>query len=435
MSVKVPINTLTDDQRHYIIKKVIFHKTDAFTGHTQTITPYHIDQQGEFIYLPISWAVQNGYKPEQRSTYKPLTAPFQGSLREYQKQVKSQVIKQLNQQHTSVCALHVGWGKTIFAIYIACKLKMKTMIVVNRLVLMDQWAKSVREMCPEARVFVLKPSCKKIDLDADFVLVNAMNLSKLHEKFPDYLQECGLVVVDELHLICAKHVYKGLYYLTPRYLLGLSATPYRTDGMDPVISFYFGEERIHKDLERQHLVLSYFTNISLDYSYKSDGRIEWSSVLEAQAQNEERNELIVSLICLFSTRNFLVLVKRIEHGKVLEQRLQERGVSCTNLFGNKTEFDKEARVLIATQSKVGTGFSHNRLDALLLAADMESYFIQYAGRVFRTETVTPVIIDLIDKDPGNLTKHYRTREKVYKSVGGEIHKVTSLEQVHHILKN
>lgn len=65
------------------------------------------------------------------------------------------------------------------------------------------------------------------------------------------------------------------------------------------------------------------------------------------------------------------------------------------------------------------GFDHPKLDALIIAADLQEYFIQYLGRVFRTETVCPMILDLVD-DFGVLRKHYYTRRRVYLDHGGAI---------------
>jgi superfamily II DNA or RNA helicase len=69
--------------------------------------------------------------------------------------------------------------------------------------------------------------------------------------------------------------------------------------------------------------------------------------------------------------------------------------------------------------KAGVGFDHKRLDSLILASDVEGYFIQYLGRCMRTEEVEPVIFDIVDNQ-NTLRKHFSTRQKVYFEHGGEI---------------
>ena len=82
-------------------------------------------------------------------------------------------------------------------------------------------------------------------------------------------------------------------------------------------------------------------------------------------------------------------------------------------------FDKESRILISSFQKVGTGFSHDKLDMLILGVDTEEYFLQYLGRVFRRKDSSPIILDIVDEHPV-LWKHFRTRSKVYRESGGQI---------------
>jgi hypothetical protein len=82
-------------------------------------------------------------------------------------------------------------------------------------------------------------------------------------------------------------------------------------------------------------------------------------------------------------------------------------------------FDKESRIIVASLQKCGVGFSHDILDSLIIASDMEEYFIQYLARVMRTEEVEPIVFDLVDNHP-SLKKHFGHRKKVYTKAGGVI---------------
>ena len=107
----------------------------------------------------------------------------------------------------------------------------------------------------------------------------------------------------------------------------------------------------------------------------------------------------------------------------LLQELKEQGVDVTSLIGVKRSFDTNARVLVATVQKAGVGFDHPKLNGLIIAADVEQYFIQYLGRVFRTEEGEPVIFDIVDDFP-TLKRHFTTRSKVYRDHGGTVKKFT-----------
>lgn len=229
-------------------------------------------------------------------------------------------------------------------------------------------------------------------------------------------------IVHNCHLIMAETLSKSLLYLYPRYLIGLSATPYRTDGLTKLLDFYFGTNKIVRKFSREHIVYNVETKIKLDYEYNDKGVVNWNSLLDSQATNKERNNLIVNIVKHFSEYNFLILVKRVSQGKYLESKLLEEKENVTSLLGNNQNFDSSSRILIGTNSKIGVGFDHSKLNALLLACDIEQYFIQYLGRVFRTKNTIPIIVDIVD-DNNLLKKHYNTRKSIYKEHGGKIEKL------------
>ena len=111
--------------------------------------------------------------------------------------------------------------------------------------------------------------------------------------------------------------------------------------------------------------------------------------------------------------------------------MRESGESVTSFTGSKQKYNCDSRILIATISKAGVGFDHPKMDTLILASDVEEYFIQYLGRVFRREDVHPIIFDLVDNF-NSLKRHYYTRKKVYESSGGEIKNFTRDNVVEHV---
>lgn len=409
MSVRVPLSDLDDENRAKICNELQIELPKT----RQWVYPYHLED--DTVFIPYHYGIRQGYKVPSRSSFPSADIEFSGSLREYQREVKRDALRELNAKHSCVLSLHVGWGKSIFAVYMASRLKMKTLILVNRLVLAKQWKDLIATVCP-ASSFQMVKSKQELDPACDFYLMNAINATKKPLGFFDTI---GTVIVDELHLICAKTLFKAFFYLNPRYLLGLSATPRRPDGLDALIDLYFGPHRITKALTRQHTVYCIQTGFKIPFTYTYDGRIDWNSVLNGQAEHEERTELILRILQHFSSRSFLVLCKRISQGEMLVEQLQQRGESVTDLLGLKRDFDEEARIVVATTQKCGVGFSHDKLDALLLASDVEEYFIQYLGRVFRTPEVEPIVFDLVDNQ-SVLKKHFATRRKVYHEVGGQI---------------
>ena len=301
---------------------------------------------------------------------------------------------------------------TAMSIYIASKINLKTLILCHRIVLINQWKDSIKRFCPESSVQIL--SSKSEIKDSDFYIINAANVSK-HDR--EFYKDIGFVIVDEAHLIMAEKLSYSMRYILPRYLLGLSATPYRTDGLDILMELYFGKNRIERKLHRPHTVYKISTGIKPEVKLNRMGKVDWSSVIDSISNNKDRNEMIITLVKHFKDNVFLVLCKRVSQAEYIVERLQEEGEDVTSLIGSQQEYEQKSRILVGTAQKVGTGFDHPLLNSLILACDVEQYFIQYLGRVFRRTDTHPYIFDFVDKY-GLLEKHFKTRKDVYVEHGG-----------------
>lgn len=370
----------------------------------------------DFIYLPFAYAVTElKLKRRPRTDFSAMNVLFQGILRDEQREVKREAIDYLSKNGSIMISIPTGSGKTITSINIACEIKLKTLVIVNKIVLIKQWVESILKVCPEAKIQQLTTK-SEMKSECDFFIINAVNIDKKNKEF---FRDIGLVIVDEAHLIVAETLSKSLQFIYPRYLIGLSATPYRTDGLDILLSHYFGENKIIRLLKRNHVVYKVKTGFIPKTELAVNGKMNWGVLLDSQAMDEKRNELIISIIKKFRTRNILVLTKRVEQGEYLVNRLIEEKEDVTSLLGKQQEFDRNSRVLVATTQKAGTGFDHAKLDCLILASDLQNYFVQALGRVLRRPDIEPIIFDLIDENR-ILESHFKSRKQVYLEIGGKI---------------
>ena len=371
------------------------------------------DRYEDDVIVPFSY--DSDFIRTERKSLPQMNVEFEGKLRENQITVKSEAINFLNKHGSVIISAGCGFGKTSTSIFIATVIKLKTLVICNRIILMNQWKDAILKFCPQAKVQILKPK-DKLNEDSDFYIINACNICKFSSLF---FKTIGTVICDELHIIMAEKISSCMKFLFPRYLIGLSATPYRHDGLDSLIELYFGKNKIVRKLFREHVVYKYSTGYKPEVKINSMGKVDWSSVIDSISNNEERNEDIISIVKQFKNRTFLIPCKRVVQAEFLLQRLKDEGEYVTSLIGKNQEFDSKARVLIGTVQKCSVGFDHAGLDALIIGSDIEQYFEQLLGRVFRTETVIPIIFDLVD-DFGLLYKHYKTRHTVYLEHGGKI---------------
>lgn len=421
MSIVCNINNLSLNERTNVVQNLQFNKkvNPRFKNQSisNTIYPYNIE--GDDIFLPFNWCLENVgccSRPPRTNFNCDFFPKFKGTLRPLQKEVKKEVVGHLNKCGCCWLSLYTGGGKTFTSINIACSIKLKTIIITHRVNLMNQWINSIENSCGEGVVAQILTGVNKINEHAQFYVMNAINVKK--RNISDY-KDIGFLIVDEVHVMATKVMVEAFQFITPRYCLALSATPYRSDGLDEVLYSYFSKNKIIKKLNKPHTVFKITTKFEPNVKLNYDGSTDWSSVIESMCNNKERNDLIVNIVCLFKDRNFLILSKRIDQIDYLTQQLREKGESVTSFKGSKQTYNCESRILIATISKAGVGFDHPKMDALILASDVEEYFIQYLGRVFRREDVHPIIFDIVDNF-NSLKRHYYTRKKVYENSGGTI---------------
>ena len=378
------------------------------------------EQTQDHFLLPFAWSISTLNTPlKPRDQCKTIDLRFTGTLRDIQNEVKPEVVSTLNATGSVILSLYPGAGKTAFTIYLSTKIRLQTLIIAHRVILINQFKETIERFVPNAKVQILKPG-KDIDPSADYYIINAINMEKFGFVFP----HVGLVIVDEVHCIATKSLIKSLLYVTPRYLIGLSATPQRPDGLDKLLDIYFGTHKVTRNLQRVHTYIQLHTHMIPDpIEYNMDGTINWNSVLTWQSDNEDRNRLIVDIAMHHMDRNWLILCKRKSQGETLLDMFKERGEDPTYLMADKNDFDVTSRIVVVTVQKCGVGFSHDKLDGLIIASDVEEYFIQYLGRVFRTEHGEPLVYDLIDNFK-SLERHAATRKKVSKEAKGKITKKT-----------
>lgn len=415
MSLTVRIQTLSQKNNETIDKELFIKIANKYGGATKFLMPYRL--VGDNLMIPFAFAVKKlNKKRRERSVFPSMNIKFVGSLKPEQEIIKQEAMPILSKNGSILLSMFPGFGKTCCSINIACDIKLKTLVIVNKLILITQWEQSIQKFCKKnVKITCLTSSEYFID-DSDFFIINAINIPK---KPAGFFKDIGLCIVDECHLILAETLSICLECLSPRYLIGLSATPYREDGLDKLLDFYFGEERIIRELHKEHKVYKIYTGLEHPMKQNASGQLNWGLILNNQASDERRNEIILNIVGHFKKRIFLILSKRIDQATYIYERLKERGENVSSLIGNQQEFDRNCRVLVGITMKCGTGFDFARLDSLILGCDIEAYFIQSLGRIFRRDDVEPIVFDLVDANHV-LMNHFRTRETVYKKIGGKI---------------
>lgn len=381
---------------------------------------YDLIEDDELVCVPFAYYImylQLGF-PNNAHHAATMNCKFQLQLFDRQKRIRDETLSILNENRSIILSLRTGWGKTFYAIYLACKIGYKTLIICHRLQLINQWIDSIKRACGEnAAIQLVNKSCE-IDEDADWFIINAAVLPKRNRM--DFFHVKTLLA-DESHCLCTEKYSQGFNYVFPKFFILLTATPVRSDGQDRVLELYGGKKIIYCPLEDDFIVYLFYSKFKPEVKKNSAGDLDWNSVLKSQALSESRNTMIIDLCRFFCKRNILILCKRKDQAQWLYNGLQKYNEDSELYMGSKRTVNIEARIIVSTCSKSGVGFDAPNLDMLIVASDLEESWMQYLGRVFRREHHLPIIIDIIDEFHP-LRTHSQTRIDICKQAGAQVMK-------------
>ena len=234
-----------------------------------------------------------------------IAVEFCGQLRDYQEPV---VGKFINHCTSSVCGgglleLPCAWGKTSGSLYILSKLKKKTLVIVHKEFLMNQWIERIHQFLPKARIGKIQGPIIDVE-DKDIVLCMLQSLiSKDYDQ--SLFDQFGLTIIDEVHHISSQSFSNSLFKVVTKYMLGLSATMERKDGTTSVFKMFLGNV-IYKAENKSELLVEVrqvtykvdddeFNDTILDFR----GKPQNSSMISKLCEYNRRTEFIVKTLCDF----------------------------------------------------------------------------------------------------------------------------------------
>jgi len=328
-----------------------------------------------------------------------------------------------------VLAAPTGSGKTVMALLLIALRRQPALVVVHTKELLRQWVEQIWSwlgLRPE-EIGIIGDGKYRMGRNITVALVQS--LYKCARQVAPYI---GHLVVDECHRAPARTFTEAVTAFDCKYMLGLSATPWRRDGLSKLIYWYLGR-KVH-EIDRQeltaagHLVPPEVIYRPTAFISSYDPSAEYSQMLSELAADPERNALIVAdVLQEAGSAACLVLSDRKSHCQALAAMLAERGVAAAVLTGDLSARRRqevvdavqsgEVQVLLATGQLIGEGFDCPGLSALFLATPIRfsGRVVQYLGRVLRPAPGKDRarIYDYQDVHVGVLLNAARARAWVY----------------------
>lgn len=378
-----------------------------------------------------------------------ISVSFQGEEREEQLEAINALLPYTN----GILHATTAFGKTVTAAAIIARKKVNTLILVHSKALLKQWHDRLTEFLnidypkheeknKRGRRKVFSPiGCFDSSGNTLHGIIDiALIQSCLDEDgVKPFVQDYGMVIVDECHHVSSITFEQVLMSIKAHTIYGLTATPIRKDGHQPIIFMQCGPIRFTTDVKSQIAKQSFDRFLIPRFtSYNSilEDRLSIATLYKYLSEDEIRNNLIVEDICkaVNTGRTPIILTNRTAHVSVLAEKLKATIKNVISLTGAGTTREKreamqrlqtipdsEQLVIVATGKYIGEGFDYPRLDTLFLALPIswKGLLTQYAGRLHREyEGKKDVrIYDYIDIHEPICDSMYRKRLKGYAAIG------------------
>jgi superfamily II DNA or RNA helicase len=367
-----------------------------------------------------------------RPDVEPVDLAFQGVLTAQQQQA----VDDLADHDLGVLVSPPGTGKTVMGCVLIAAARVPSLVLVYRKPLLKQWRDQL---------------CSLLALDAEQVgrltgghdrrsgVVDIATVQTLarRDDVPELTSRYGLLVVDECHHVPAITIQQVVSQIPTRRVLGLTATPYRQDGLDALIAMHCGPIRHHPTQTPTNPA-----NLDLrlevhetQFTFDGSEQAPIQEVLTALAEDTERTRQIAADVAdaVAARRRCLVLSERKAHVAALTGQLRGRGIDALALHGSLTRADEQQVMdrleivaerplaVVATGQYVGEGFDCPPLDTLFVTfpVSFKGRIVQYVGRVLRPfeGKRTVAVHDYLDAAVPVLTRMHDKRRKAYRSLG------------------
>jgi superfamily II DNA or RNA helicase len=358
---------------------------------------------------------------------------FLGSLRPHQVEASQRIDTALTRKHSALLVLGCGMGKTVSALHTVHRRQSRTVVLVEKRFLLEQWIERIHTFLPDAKVGVYCQKQQETGDDVDICV--AMIQSVLSSGTPTtFHPSFRLCIVDEAHHIAARTFSTVMRYVPAQEVLGLSATPHRSDGLSDLVEQLVGRICYSNTGDAAENCQAYIHRYPIPGKtvLKPNGDPNVPVMLTLMGRDFRRLCYVCERISeVAPDRNLLVLSERVDHLQRIQDRLSSTYDIGSDVYvGSTKKKDREAivtkerrgnTVLLSTYAMASEALDIPPLDTLVLATPkwkME----QVMGRILRTlpGKKTPVVVDVVDNF-SVFARSAQARRTQYKRMGATVH--------------
>ena len=336
---------------------------------------------------------------------------FAGSLRPIQQPVVEAYVNSVKGEHGGggLLELPCAFGKTVLSLSIISRLKKKTLVIVNKEFLLNQWVERIAQFLPDAKVGRIQGP--EIDIDGKDIVIGMLQSISMKDYDTKIFESFGLTIIDEVHHISSEVFSRALFKIVSKYMLGLSATMERKDKTTYVFKQFLGEvvfkgEREDGEHNVEVRAIEYvskdaeFNKVECDFR----GKPKYSTMIVKLCEHGDRSDFIVRVIhdlvkeqpgaqimILAHNRSILTYL----HDSILHRGFATAGYYVGGMKESALKETEEKQVVVATYAMAAEALDIKTLSTLVMVTP-KTDIVQSVGRILREKHDKPLVVDIVD---------------------------------------
>ena len=294
---------------------------------------------------------------------------------------------------------------TVMALNIVTQLNVRTLVIVHKEFLLEQWIERIAQFIPNAKIGRIQGKC--IDIEGKDIVIGMLQSLSMKEYDRSLFDTFGFTIVDECHHICAEVFSNSLFKIVTPYMLGLSATMERKDKLSSVFKLFIGDVIYKEENSMTDIVTVRCVQYSntdpcyIETLYNMKGQTHYSLMIKKISEFMERTQFIIRILGDIIDEEPSQQIMILSHNKSLLKDLYENidnnvGYYVGGMKKDKLKDSETKKVILATYAMASEALDIKTLSVVILATP-KTDIRQSVGRILRQKHKHPLVVDIVDQ--------------------------------------
>ena len=442
----IPKSVISKEDEDYL-RQELHVKPFVFGSNQNTdIGAFHVFRENtNKFYIPRFYGIKRYGLPDKSEIEEgdDIDVEFTQTVRDYQKNVISVYMNHIN---TPICCgndingnggileLPCGFGKTICALKMISDIKKKTLIIVHKEFLMNQWIERINGFLPSAKIGKIQGQV--FDIEGKDIVIGMLQTLYDKDFGANAFTSFGLTIIDEVHRIGSEQFSKTLFKTVTPYMLGISATVDRKDKLTKVLYMFIGDKIYSEERKDDDPVCVRAINYSSrdtefnEVEYDFRGNPKYSTMISKLCEYGPRSDFIIKIVADLLKENDSKQIMILCHNRSLLKYLYEGichrdlatiGYYVGGMKQTELQTTETKQIVLATYAMAAEALDIKTLSSLIMVTP-KTDITQSVGRILRVKGNNPIVVDIVDSHD-LFQKQWVQRRRFYKKCNYRIRQI------------